>query len=149
MMLEPNGLKIAKIDNNLYRIRLPGKDIGYIQPYTGQATEEQKIAWFEAFNYFCDSVEATSFKQVIIQHPFWWQMVRSISPEFQLIHDCMDDISGFSNTDRFVLDLEKEMIANCDALIVSSKTLFESTKMPSFQNSFEMEPVSSTFIPRT
>ena len=128
MMLEPNGLKIAKIDNNLYRIRLPGKDIGYIQPYTGQATEEQKIAWFEAFNYFCDSVEATSFKQVIIQHPFWWQLVRSISPEFQLIHDCMDDISGFSNTDRFVLDLEKEMIANCDALIVSSKTLFEKHK---------------------
>ena len=125
MLLEPSGLSIAKLDTNLYRVRLPAGDIGFIQPYTGQATPEQRMAWFEAFLLFCDAVAATSFKQIIIQHPFWWQMTRSIPPEFQLIYDCMDDIAGFSNTDRFVLDLEEGMVESCDALIVTSEALFE------------------------
>ena len=125
MLLEPSGLNIAKLDTNLYRVRLPAGDIGYIQPYTGQATPEQRMAWFEAFLLLCDAVAATSFKQIIIQHPFWWQMTRSIPPEFQLIYDCMDDIAGFSNTDRFVLDLEEAMVESCDALIVTSDALFE------------------------
>ena len=125
MLLEPSGLSIAKLDTNLYRVRLPAGDIGYIQPYTGQATPEQRMAWFEAFLLLCDAVAATSFKQIIIQHPFWWQMMRSIPPEFQLIYDCMDDIAGFSNTNRFVLDLEEGMVENCDALIVTSEALFE------------------------
>ena len=128
MILEPDGLRITKIGENIYRVRFPSTNIGHMQPYVGNATEEQRLAWNETFNTFCDTIKATSFKQAIIQHPFWWQMLRSISPEFQLIHDCMDDISGFSNTDRFVLDLEEDMIANCDKLIVSSQTLFDKFK---------------------
>ena len=128
MMLEPDGMRIEKIQNNLYRVRLSSKTIGYIQPYTGKVTDKQKLAWIEAFNVFGDSVEATSFKQIIIQHPFWWQLVRSISPEFQLIYDCMDDVSGFSNTDRFILGMEREMTTNCDTLIVSSENLFDKYK---------------------
>ena len=124
MLVEPNGLSIARLDTNLYRVRLPAGDIGYIQPYTGRVTPEQRMAWFEAFLLLCDAVAATSFKQIIIQHPFWWQMTRSIPPEFQLIYDCMDDIAGFSNTDRFVLDLEEGMVESCDALIVTSEALF-------------------------
>ena len=125
MLLEPSGLRIEKLDTNLYRVRLPAGDIGYVQPYTGKATPEQRMEWFEAFLLLCDAVAATSFKQIIIQHPFWWQMTRSIPPEFQLIYDCMDDIAGFSNTDRFVLDLEEDMVESCDALIVTSAALFE------------------------
>jgi GT2 family glycosyltransferase len=125
MLLEPSGLTVTKLDTNLYRVRLPAGDIGYIQPYTGQATPEQRMAWFEAFLLLCDAVAATSFKQIIIQHPFWWQMTRSIPPEFHLFYDCMDDIAGFSNTDRFVLDLEDGMVESCDALIVTSEALFE------------------------
>ena len=128
MLLEPDGLRITKIGENIYRVRFQSRNIGHMQPYVGNAAKEQRLAWNETFNTFCDIIKATSFKQAIIQHPFWWQMLRSISPEFQLIHDCMDDISGFSNTDRFVLDLEEEMIANCDKLIVSSQTLFDKFK---------------------
>ena len=128
MLLEPDGLRITRIGKNIYRVRFPSTNIGHLQPYAGSATEEQRLAWNETFNTFCDAVKATSFKQAIIQHPFWWQMLRSISPEFQLIHDCMDDVSGFSNTDRSVLDLEEDMIANCDRLIVSSQTLFDKFK---------------------
>ena len=128
MLLEPDGLRITRIGKNIYRVRFPSTNIGHLQPYAGSATEEQRLAWNETFNTFCDAVKATSFKQAIIQHPFWWQMLRSISPEFQLVHDCMDDVSGFSNTDRSVLDLEEDMIANCDKLIVSSQTLFDKFK---------------------
>ena len=128
MLLEPDGLRITRIGKNIYRVRLPSRNIGHMQPYIGSGTEKQRLAWNEAFNTFCDTIRATSFKQAIIQHPFWWQMLRSISPECQLVHDCMDDISGFSNTDRFVLDLEEDMIANCDKLIVSSQTLFDKFK---------------------
>ena len=125
MMLDPEELNIVRVRDGLYRVRLPGTDIGYLQPYFGRATEDQKLAWVDALNAFCDSVDATSFKQVIIQHPFWWQLIRSISPEYQLVFDCMDDVSGFSNTDRFVLDLEEDLIAKCDALVVSSECLYE------------------------
>ena len=125
MILEPDRPQIVKICRNLYKVRLSAKETGYIEPYTGEATDAQKAKWFEAFSALCDSVEATPFKHIIIQHPFWWQMVRSVSPEFHLIHDCMDDISGFSNTNRFVQDLEEEMIASCDMLVVSSETLFD------------------------
>ena len=128
MLLEPDGLRITKMGENIYRVRLPSRNIGHLQPYVGKATEEQKLAWNESFNAFCDTTSATSFKQAIIQHPFWWQVLRSISPECQLIHDCMDDMSGFSNTDRFVLNLEEDMIAKCDKLIVSSQTLFDKFK---------------------
>ena len=125
MMLDPEELNIVRVRDGLYRVRLPGTDIGYLQPYSGRATEDQKLAWMDALNAFCDSVDATSFKQVIIQHPFWWQLIRSISPEYQLVFDCMDDVAGFSNTDRFVLELEEDLVAKCDALVVSSEFLFE------------------------
>ena len=40
----------------------------------------------------------------------------------------MDDISGFSNTDDFVLEMESDMVRNCDTLVVSSGTLYEKFK---------------------
>ena len=128
MMRHAGDRSIAKIRDNLYRIRLSSRSIGYLQPYFGQADDEQKTAWFEEFCAICDVVQATAFKQVIIQHPYWWQFARSLPPEFQLIHDCMDDISGFSNTDDFVLEMERDMIRNCDILVVSSDALHEKYK---------------------
>ena len=128
MMRHAGDRSIAKIRDNLYRIRLSSRSIGYLQPYFGQADDEQKTAWFEEFCAICDVMQATAFKQVIIQHPYWWQFARSLPPEFQLIHDCMDDISGFSNTDGFVLEMESDMVRNCDTLVVSSDALHEKYK---------------------
>ena len=125
MMLEAGNWSIVKVRDNLYRIRLSSRSIGYVQPYSGQANDEQKSTWFEEFSSICDAVRATAFKQVVVQHPYWWQFVRSLPPEFQLVHDCMDDVSGFSNTDDFVLRMEDDMVGNCDTLIVSSRALLE------------------------
>ena len=49
---------------------------------------------------FSDYIKATPFKAMIVQHPFWWQFVKHLPPEYECIFDCMDDISGFSNTNK-------------------------------------------------
>ena len=128
MMHHAGDRSIAKIRDNLYRMRLSSRSIGYVQPYFGKADDMQKAAWFAEICAICDVVQATAFKQVIVQHPYWWQFARSLPPEFRFIHDCMDDISGFSNTDEFVLEMETDMVRNCDTLVVSSGALHEKFK---------------------
>ena len=125
MDLEPAGVKLAKISENLYRARLSGHKLGHIQPYTGLPDLKQTKKWIEAFYQFCDAVGCTAFKQIVIQHPFWWNLARHLSPEFQVIFDCMDDMSGFSNTDQYMLELEEELLSECDRLVVSSQCLYE------------------------
>jgi len=128
MELEGRGLSINTIAEKLYRVRLSGKGVGHIQPYTGQPSVEQTEQWLDVFYQFCDSVCCTAFKQVVIQHPFWWNLARHLPPEFQIIFDCMDDISGFSNTDQRLLDLEHDLLSKCDELVVSSQHLFNKYK---------------------
>ena len=124
MELADRELQLTKASDNLYCARLCGKNIGHIQTYTGQPDPKQVKQWIAAFYQLCDAVGSTAYKQVIVQHPFWWQFARHLSPEFQIIFDCMDDISGFSNTEQFLLDLEYDLLTKCDRLIVSSKYLF-------------------------
>lgn len=107
----------------LYRVRLPTREAGYVAPYTGRASRSQVECWMKAFAAFCDEVSASPFKQIIVQHPFWWQFARHLSPEYEIAFDCMDDIAGFSNTEPFLLELEAEMVEECDKLIVSSDYL--------------------------
>jgi GT2 family glycosyltransferase len=64
-------------------------------------------------------------KHVVIQHPFWWQMIRHMPPEFEVVFDCMDDIGGFSNTESFLLSLERDLVDKCDKLVVSSDFLYK------------------------
>ncbi len=123
MELAARELRLTKASDNLYCARLCGKNIGHIQAYTGQPDPEQVKQWIAAFYQLCDTVRSTAYKQVIVQHPFWWQLVRHLPPEFQVIFDCMDDISGFSNTEPFLLELEHELLAKCDKLVVSSQYL--------------------------
>lgn len=125
MELSDSGLQISKVSKDLYRVRLSANKTGHIQAYTGQPESDQKAAWIDAFFELCETVQATSFKRIIIQHPFWWQLAQHLSPEFQVVFDCMDDISGFSNTEQFLLDLEQDLIQNCDLLVVSSECLKE------------------------
>jgi len=132
MGLVSGATRIEKISDNLYCVKLSLENIGHIQPYTGKPDGEQIKNWILALYDFCESVKATSFKQIVIQHPFWWQLAQHLPPEFQLIFDCMDDISGFSNTEQFLLDLEHDMLQKCDKLIVSSQYL--SSKYKHYQS---------------
>ncbi len=125
MQFAGDELEIVTHGDKLFRVRLSLRDVGYIQPYTGRPNPEQTQRWVSAFHQLCSCVKATSFTQIVIQHPYWWQMARHLSPEFQVVFDCMDDISGFSNTEQFLLDLESDLLSKCDKLIVSSRHLLE------------------------
>jgi GT2 family glycosyltransferase len=125
MELTEERLDMSRISENLFRIRLPSSGAGQIAPYTGKPDVKQVTSWLTNFFSFCDDIKATSFKQIVIQHPFWWQFAQHLPPEFQIIFDCMDDMSGFSNTDPFLLELEKELLQKSDTLIVSSQHLYD------------------------
>jgi GT2 family glycosyltransferase len=123
--LSSRGLILKEILDNLYKVRLSSLNTGHIQPYNGEPTPETIRNWINALYELCDVVHATSFKQIIIQHPFWWQLARHLSPEFQIIYDCMDDIAEFSNTEPFIVELEHDLLRKCDKLVVSSQHLFD------------------------
>jgi GT2 family glycosyltransferase len=114
-----------KIDDNVYVIRLPIRYRANLHAYTGKIDSYTARAWLDSFYAFCDSVNSTSFKHLIIQHPYWWQLACYVSPEFQIVYDCMDEISGFSNTTQHILDLEEKLITSCDKLIVTSNYLYD------------------------
>jgi GT2 family glycosyltransferase len=128
MELTVDSISMLKISENLFIVRLPSSGIGIIKPYIGKHNGTQIHGWLSSFFEFCNAVKATSFKQVIIQHPFWWQLAKHLPPEFQIIFDCMDDISGFSNTNSFLLELEEDLLQNADKLVVSSQYLFDKYK---------------------
>lgn len=116
-------LELETLSDKLFRVRFSYKGDKHVKNYTGKAEPEAAHNWIQSFYAFCDAVKSTTFKQIVVQHPFWWQFVKHLPPEFEIIYDCMDDISGFPDTSKFVLDLEEEMLGNCDKLVVSSKKL--------------------------
>ena len=120
-----SAVRLREVEDNLYVVRLSSRHFGHIQSYTGRAKNFQKKAWLQGFFDFCDLVKATAFKQIIIEHPYWWQFVRGLTADYEVIYDCMDDISGFSNTDEHLLELEHQLLRGCDKLIVSSQYLFD------------------------
>ena len=125
MMMEREGPAVREIADNLWAVRLSMDGAGHIQPYSGEPDADRQAAWVRSFFEFCRVVDASPFKQIVVQHPFWWNLVRHLPPEFEIVFDCMDDITGFSNTSRAVIDLENGLLKGCDKLVVSSQYLFD------------------------
>ena len=125
MMMEREEPAVQKIADNLWAVRLSMDGAGHIQPYSGEPDADRQAAWVRSFFEFCRVVDASPFKQIVVQHPFWWNLVRHLPPEFEIVFDCMDDITGFSNTSRAVIDLENDLLKGCDKLVVSSQYLFD------------------------
>ena len=128
--MEPSqsGLVIDNVDDNVYCVKLPGSGIGTITAYNGQHDDVTIKSWIKVFYEFCDAAISTLHKQVIIQHPFWWQFCRHLSSEFEIIYDCMDDISGFSNTTPKIVSLENDLMDNCGKCVVTSQYLYDKHK---------------------
>lgn len=60
----------------------------------------------------------------ILDLAFWYPLMSQIDNN-QLIYDCMDDHSGFSNIIPELLEMESELMKNADAVITSSQLLYE------------------------
>lgn len=106
-------------------VRLPGRGLRGLQAYTGVPTRDQARAWVGHFHDLADAVDASPVSHVVIEHPYWWNLARHLSPQYQITFDCMDDIGGFSNTEPHVLDAELDMIARADKMVVSSQYLHD------------------------
>ncbi|MBB1492199.1 glycosyltransferase [Paracoccus sp. MC1854] len=116
---------VREVAPMVHVVRLPGRGMRGLQSYTGVPTGAQARAWVEHFHALADAVGASPVSHVVIEHPFWWNLARHLSPEYQITFDCMDDIGGFSNTEPHVLEAELEMIARADKMIVSSQYLHD------------------------
>ncbi|WP_432635129.1 glycosyltransferase [Albidovulum sp.] len=117
------GTAIRSVAPGVWAVRLSGQGIGFLRPYSGRPSGAQVAAWLDNFNAFCDRIGTSPWRHVVIEHPFWWPLARNLPPENRITFDCMDEISGFSNTEDHILAAEEEMVAGCDRLIVSSDYL--------------------------
>jgi len=120
--------EVEQLGDRLYRVKLKLEDTPQIQAYSGTPSPEQEKAWLKGFYAFCDEYKATPYKNLIIQHPFWWQLARLLTPEFHTLYDCMDDIAGFANSDQKLIELEHELLDGCDEIVVSGGTLMHKYK---------------------
>ncbi|WP_231598012.1 glycosyltransferase [Synechococcus sp. CBW1002] len=59
----------------------------------------------------------------IIMHPSWHKICRTGLQELPIIYDCMDHIAGFPETSLEVIEEEKLLASQCDALVTTSEFL--------------------------
>lgn len=62
---------------------------------------------------------------LVVQLPFWWPLAARARERFgwPVIYDCMDHHAGFSTNDARMLQLERELLAGADRVVVSSTGL--------------------------
>lgn len=110
---------------NVHVVRLSQRGMRFVKPYSGDIPAPSQRAWVDHFYQFSDHIGITPRAHVVIEHPYWWNFARHLSPQYQLTFDCMDEIAGFSNTEQAILDAEEDMIAKADRMIVSSQYLYD------------------------
>lgn len=116
---------VREVAPGVHVVRLPGRGMRGMAAYTGVPGAAQARAWVDHFHALADAVDASPVSHAVIEHPYWWNLARHLSPEYQVTFDCMDDIGGFSNTEPHVLDAEMDMIARADKMVVSSQYLHD------------------------
>ncbi len=92
--------------HNVYNSILKKDDIDRII----KSIDRLKIKY--AFNYFIS----------FVANPFWNQVLKYI-PNTSIIYDCVDFHEGFGNIHQEILNNEKDLLINCDSLILTSKVL--------------------------
>ncbi len=123
MESDVGGRRLRCLEKNLYVLRLGTGRAGLIATYSGVPSDRQARNWIDAFHGFCHAIDASVTRHLIVQHPYWWAFVRHLPAENRITFDCMDDLSGFSNTLPHMLEAEADMIRQADRMIVSSEYL--------------------------
>ena len=123
MEMSEGDIEVEELEPSLFRVRMSPRNIGLVQPYVGLPTADQQLAWIKAFYQFCESIQATPQKEIVVQHPYWWNFLKGLPPEFRIVYDCMDDVSEFENVSESLIAWEHDLLEGCDLLIVSSEHL--------------------------
>jgi GT2 family glycosyltransferase len=123
METDLGGPTLREVEPGLYVLRLGARATGLIPAYTGQPSKAMARRWVAAFEAFAAGIGASPMRHLILQHPYWWPFVRHLPAENRLTFDCMDEISGFSNSLPHVVAAEDDMIRGADRVIVTSDHL--------------------------
>ncbi|WBU53489.1 glycosyltransferase [Paracoccus sp. SCSIO 75233] len=125
METEAGGGSAREVAPNVYVLRLPASGMRTVNPYDGKIPLTAQQAWIGHFYRIVDQLRTTPRTHIVVEHPYWWNFVRHLPPQFQITFDCMDEIAGFANTEQAILDAEENMIAKADRMIVSSQYLYD------------------------
>lgn len=68
------------------------------------------------------SVTGIKAPTVVVQYPSWAPVAFGI-PGATVVHDCLDLVSGFTDTPKEIVALEEHLVANADIIVTTSKPL--------------------------
>ncbi|MEM3553381.1 MAG: polysaccharide pyruvyl transferase family protein [Candidatus Bathyarchaeia archaeon] len=113
---------MEKVRENIYSVSIRSKN--RLNVYTDSMDDSDVEAMLSSIDSLRRKVGIVD-AILLCQLPFWYPLAKKMKDEFgwKIIYDCMDEHSGFSTNSVKMLSLEKQLIAESDAVIVSSHKL--------------------------
>ncbi|MDI6889847.1 MAG: glycosyltransferase [Thermodesulfovibrionales bacterium] len=123
-----NTYSLVKIDANVFHLTLD-KDIK-LNIFTDVIDDVNLLRMIHSLDVFFRNEFIPAPPICIVELPFWSSIAEYLKKRYncKIIYDCMDEHSGFSTNSEKMLEFEKELAKLSDAIIVSSKKLFDKMK---------------------
>jgi len=102
-------------------VQLPGpQGVSAYRDDLGETTERLELAIAQVRAQF-----SIANAVCIVNLPFWSPLVLKLRERFgwQVVYDCLDDYSGFTNTSRRMLRTEEQLTRSSDLVVVTSRHL--------------------------
>lgn len=109
----------------IHLMRFPGIT-GRADDMTDAPSPDMQRAWVEHFYQLADREDVTLRAHIVITHPIWWTLVRHLSAQFQITVDCDAVTPDAQSGDRAAVDLQQQMLAGADRIIVASQARYDS-----------------------
>jgi GT2 family glycosyltransferase len=121
-----NGPRFAvrEIKRNVYEVTLAAaRQPGINQEVMGGMNAESLLNSLNALRRACHIDEAIGY----VMTPSWTNVARSAKMRWgwRIIYDCMDEWEGFPGVAQAVANAERELVRDCDLLVVTAANLFE------------------------
>lgn len=118
-----DNYRLVKLEKNLYEIKLSSTKQYFI--YNQQLRKKDIQDLKVSILHFLKSCKTQHFL-IICGHPFWLDLVKELDLPF--IFDFMDDYAYFKESGAWVEKKEREAIEISQAVLASSKALYEKAK---------------------
>ena len=117
----PEPYKLIQLRDNLWEVQLRG---GPLDIYMGALHADAVEALSDSLTHLYRDL-AIAEDCVMVQLPFWRGLALSLRERYgsKLVYDCMDDWDTFNNLGSFNVSEEKDLVKQCDLLVVTSQEL--------------------------
>ena len=116
-------VEITKITKNIFEITAITRKPLNIYNSLPSSSDIQYLNW---------SIEAVKERMAVrnslalLSLSFWYPVIKN--KNWQIIYDCLDELSGFSNIGKRIISQEKSLIKKTNLVIYSSQKLFNKNK---------------------